>query len=62
MVMPEETIESEYDHDFEAEELCSGCEESLDNCSCEDEQEPMDGTACAICGADEDDPCHQDED
>jgi len=56
---PDTTDDDEYDHDFEPVERCSNCEEDMDNCDCdEDDQSPYAATECAVCGNDEDDPVH----
>lgn len=52
----------DYDHDFEAEVRCEECGNDEADCACEEGEEDLqDQAECAICGADEDDPVHQEE-
>jgi hypothetical protein len=59
-----ESVGEDYDHDFEAEELCVHCDEVSDNCQCEFgedsdlEEEYYDSEECAVCGMGESDPAH----
>jgi len=53
----------EFDHNFEAVEVCVDCGESADNCDCADndntyEAEFEDSDECAICGMSEADLVH----
>ena len=50
----------EYDHDFEPFEVCVNCDETHENCEC-DEFEPKempDIDECNDCGLPESDPIH----
>lgn len=48
-----------YDHDFEPEQMCATCDCEESDCTCDDdEQEIVDGSDCAICGYDESDDQH----
>lgn len=55
-VEPDEE-DTEYDHDFEPEQLCANCGEPADNCECDD-QEMEDQDECCVCGGSEADPVH----
>lgn len=52
--------DSDYDHAFEAEEVCTQCGEIADNCEGHEdfEEEFEDSEECAICGNDRGDPIH----
>jgi hypothetical protein len=50
----------EYDHDFEPLVTCANCEETLENCECEEfePEEKNEVDACNECELPEDDPTH----
>jgi hypothetical protein len=54
--------DDQYDHDFEAEEVCTTCGETQDNCEGHEDfdEEYEDSDVCAVCGNDRSDPVHGD--